>query len=329
MNDDYRRFWQQDLSSIVIDWDNQNLYFWIEENGEYYEPEIRSQGKRWHLAFYVKVTARAREDVESIILIDEPGLYLHAKAQQDVLKNLESAAVVGAQVFFSTHSPYLLEADKLARIRLVLKTDKLATVIENKIHKVADKETLTPILTAIGLEMSSGIAQLDRINNVVVEGPSDYYYLNALRKLIDGKEMNFVYGGGAGNMPMVGTILQGWGCNVIYLYDDDRGLKQAAKNIKKHWLTTAENVIAKIPVEGGAIEDIFSKADFIGHVLGEEDIEFEGSNSDYVKEKGDKVLLAKQFVEIVETKKLTLDAETRTNAGKLFEVLEQLLARST
>ena len=78
--------------------------------------------------------------------------YLHANAQTDILKNLEESGK-SAPVVFSTHSPYLLEADKLERVRLVQKLDDAGTVIHNKIHQVADKETLTPILTAIGLSV--------------------------------------------------------------------------------------------------------------------------------------------------------------------------------
>lgn len=323
LNEDYKRFWEQDLSSLVINWDNQNLFFWIEENGNFYEPEIRSQGKRWHLAFYVRVTARAREGSANIILIDEPGLYLHAKAQKDVLKNLEDAADEGGQVLFSTHSPYLLEADKLERIRLVQKFDELGTKIENKIHKVADKETLTPILTAIGLEMTNGISQLDRIKNIIVEGASDYYYLNALKQTCGKNDLNFVHGGGAGNMPKVGTILQGWGCKVIYLYDNDKGAKDAIKNINSEWVTTSEEVIAKIPIEGGSIEDIFSKSDFAKYVLRDSEVEIRGKNSKHAKEKIDKVLSAKLFLELNNKKKITLDEETVGKIETLFKILDE------
>jgi len=114
------------------------------------------------------VSARANENIPNIILIDEPGLFLHAKAQEDVLSKLEDSAKK-VQLIFATHSPYLLEADKLNRIRLIYHTKTYGTRIENKVHALADKETLTPILTAIGLELNAGIASLDKVNNVVVE----------------------------------------------------------------------------------------------------------------------------------------------------------------
>jgi predicted ATP-binding protein involved in virulence len=122
------------------------------------------------LAFYVKVSARSKENVSSVILIDEPGLYLHPKAQKDILKKLEDSAR-NAPIIISTHSPYLIETDKLHRIRLVSRKGK-GTTISEKIHKYADKETLTPIITAIGLDLSLGL-DITKDNNIIVEGISD------------------------------------------------------------------------------------------------------------------------------------------------------------
>lgn len=325
LNDDYQKFWVQDVSKLEVDWEGQHLYFWIEENGLYYEPGDRSQGKRWHLSYYIRVTARARENVRNVILIDEPGLYLHAVAQQDILKSLEDASKE-APCFISTHSPYLIEPDKLDRLRLVLKSEDGNSVIENKIHKVADKETLRPILTAIGLELNQGIAHTDQINNVIVEGPSDYYYLNAF-KLVQKKEgINFVFGGGAGNMPKVGTILQGWGCNVIYLYDSDQGYKAAINNIKEYWVTTTLEMVAKLSVPDAAIEDVLSVDDYIRHILSGEPKGAVQKNSEYAKsKKRDKVLDAKLFLERVRKDSVTLDATTKKNIRAVFDEIESKL----
>jgi predicted ATP-dependent endonuclease of OLD family len=161
LNKDFSQYWTQDLSQLSIDWDGSILSFWIEEDGNFYPPELRSQGRRWHLAFYVKVSAKSKAGTNTVILIDEPGLYLHATAQRDILKHLEDSSEHN-QILMSTHSPYLIEPDKLERIRLVQKSNTKGTRIENKIHAVSDKETLTPILTAIGLELNQGIANSEK-----------------------------------------------------------------------------------------------------------------------------------------------------------------------
>lgn len=316
INEDFRKFWEQDNSNLSIDWDNEKLEFWIEEDGQFFEPEIRSQGRRWHLAFYIRVSARARENVRNIILIDEPGLYLHANAQRDVLKNLEVSGK-DAPIIFSTHSPYLIEADKLERVRLIQKFEDRGTIIENKIHRVSDKETLTPILTAIGLELNRGIIGVGKENNIVVEGASDYYYLNAFKRLLNIDNLNFISGGSSGNMPKVGTILQGWGCKVAYLYDNDKAYKDAQQCIKKEWLSINKELLAKLPIEG-AIEDVFTTQEFAQHVLEVPPEAIEGKNSDYMKGK-DKVLKAKNFLEkVVAGNSITLSEESTALLNKLM-----------
>src|SRR3989344_6066637 len=323
LNKDYEKFWTQDVSNLSVNWDSEHLYFWIKEDGYPFEPSLRSKGRQWHLAFYIKVSARANENIPNIILIDEPGLFLHAKAQEDILGKLEDSAKA-VQLIFSTHSPYLLEADKLNRVRLVHRTKKSGTEIENKVHALADKETLTPILTAIGLELNAGISALDKVNNVVVEGPSDVYYLNAFKKILNKNSVNFIFGGGCGNMPYVGTILHGWGGKVIYLYDNDQGKKDGEKNLKDNWLITKDLILSVLNT-AGSIEDIFSPSDFKKFVLGDESKTYTETNSEHLKKaKSDKVLLAKKFLETCQNgTTINLDKTTVDNITKLIENIEK------
>lgn len=323
LNKNFRKFWSQDLSDLHVDYNDSKLNFWIKEDDVFYEPEIRSQGRRWHLAFYIKVTARAKENVNNVILIDEPGLYLHANAQRDILLSLEDCAKE-APIIFSTHSPYLIEADKLERVRLVQKNSTKGTFVENKIHKVSDKETLTPILTAIGLELNRGIIGVERLNNVVVEGISDYYYLNAFKNILNRNSLNFIHGGSSGNMPKIGTILQGWGCKVVYLFDNDKAFEDAKTHIKSEWLAITEDLLTKIPVEG-AIEDMFETTDFATHILEIEPRKHSVKNSEAVK-KVDKVLKSKNFREkILVNPSINLDDSTLSNFNSLFDELERIL----
>src|SRR5271157_6251674 len=65
---------------------------------------------------------------------------------------------------------------------------------------------------------------------VQFSGSTIVYYLNAFKRILKKDTLKFIFGGGAGNMPFVGTILHGWGANVIYLYDNDQGKKDGEKN---------------------------------------------------------------------------------------------------
>jgi predicted ATP-dependent endonuclease of OLD family len=321
LNQDYKKFWTQEDLTLNIDWDSQNLFFWIKEEDQFYEPGQRSKGQQWHLAFYIRVTARSKEDSTNIILIDEPGLYLHAKAQEEVLQKLRDCAT-SAIIIFSTHSPFLLEPADFDKIRLIQKTEHAGTKIANQIHAQADKETLTPILTAIGLELNCGITNIDRANNVVVEGASDLYYLQAFKELLEDNTLNFHFGGGAGNMGFVGTILQGWGCKVIYLYDDDQGMKDGKKNLTRHWLVP-QHLIESVIDAKGRIEDIFSPQDFRSYITEDFPRGFDKSNSDYIRQKAlNKVILAREFRQRVLKQSVDLTATTIDKIQRLFRKLK-------
>lgn len=321
----FDKYWTQDKIKLQVKKDGTDINFWIVENNKLYYPSQRSKGQQWYLSFYVKIVARLQEDKPNIILVDEPGLYLHAKAQKDLLGVL-LAHTNENPVVFSTHSPYLITEDNLENVRLVEKADA-GTKILGKIHahRAADKETLTPILTAIGLGINDSITNLDQKDNVVVEGPEDVFYLRALKEL-EQKDLktNFINGGGAPNMGLVGSILEGWGANVYYLFDNDQGKKDGEKNLKA-WKVLPEVIKAVLKKENSTIVDIFSTADFKTHVLEDATLKYTSLNSEYIKSlkpKPDKVLLARKFLQKVRTGKVVLDTTTKANTDSLFKGIE-------
>ena len=81
---------------------------------------MRSKGLIWFLSFWMELEA-GREDGGLIILADEPGLYLHIKAQADILEVFEKLSTEGGhQILYSTHSPNLIKTERLERINLVI-----------------------------------------------------------------------------------------------------------------------------------------------------------------------------------------------------------------
>jgi len=327
---DFLDYWNQEKIEIKAQLSGNNLMFGFVEQGkdEIFKMEQRSKGFQWFLSFYIQSNLSDDKKGQHYLLVDEPGLYLHAKAQRDVLSVLEKRSNE-VPVIFSTHSPYLIEPDKLNRVQLVFKDKKNGTIVESKLHKISDKETLTPILTAIGLELTSGILNTEKFLNVIVEGPSDFYYYNAFKKIFGNKNLNFIYGGGSGNMPKIGTILHGWGCQVIYLFDNDQGKKDGEKNLTTNWLVDKSQieVITKKPSSNDIrIEDLFTLEDFVKYVLLEDEAKkYTINNSEYVKKnKFDKVLLAKNFLSSIEDIKVNISKTTKDNFKKVFNLLEPI-----
>ncbi len=323
--DKFKKFWTQDDIKLQVKADTQDLNFWIIENDIPYYPSQRSKGQQWYLSFYVKIVARLQEDKPNVILIDEPGLYLHAKAQKDLLQVLMEHTKENP-VMFSTHSPYLITGDNLENIRLIEKAAD-GTKILGKIHAhpTADKETLTPILTAIGLGVNDSITNVDQKDNVVVEGPEDVFYIRAFKQLEKkALKTNFINGGGAPNMGLVGAILEGWGAGVHYLFDNDQGKKDGERRLKD-WKVLPEVIKVVMKKEGVTIVDIFSTNDFKTHVLEDTTVTYTSTNSEYVKSlkpRPDKVVLARKFLQKACAGSVTLSDETKKNIASLFIEIE-------
>lgn len=321
----FDKYWQQDKIKLEVKKDGTDINFWIVENNKLYYPSQRSKGQQWYLSFYVKIVARLREGKPNVILVDEPGLYLHAKAQKDLLQVLTEHTDTNP-VVFSTHSPYLITEDNLENVRLIEKAAE-GTKVLGKIHAhpTADKETLTPILTAIGLGINDSITNLDQKDNVVVEGPEDVFYLRAFKGLEKNDlKTNFINGGGAPNMGIVGTILEGWGANVYYLFDNDQGKKDGEKNLKA-WKVLPDAIKTVLKKESSTIADIFSTEDFKKYVLENPKLTYTTPNSSYIKglkPKPDKVLMARKFLQKTQIGEVTLDDTTKSNIAALFKEID-------
>jgi len=298
VNGEFCDYWKQGEVKLTARPDGDKLCIAVKDSPEGAEFQMvqRSKGFQWFLSFYLRIRARATPG--DLILIDEPGLYLHAKAQKDVLRVLENLSK-DHQIIFSTHSPYLIDASRLDRVRLVEKSNNEGTRITTNLSKHADAETLTPIMTAIGLNLGDGF-HLTRPRNLVVEGASDYYYLRAFADLTGYKlpdNVGIIPCTGATRVTDIVSILIGWGLEYRVLFDSDAEGKRAARQLEKE--AVDKDSIVFVPANSSAaIEDMFSIGDFHKYVLNEtEECKTEQpSNSQLVKtERMGKAILARQF----------------------------------
>lgn len=227
-SEQFGKFWKQEPLEVGTAVDGDELLFTVKATGEKnaYRPSQRSRGLQWYTSFFITLSAHKGESNGGIILIDEPGLYLHAKAQQEIVRVMEDLCASGYQLIIGTHSPYLMQAERLDRIRLVIKDDKLKrTTVHPSWYSGADKETLTPVLTAIGLDGMPTVPGVTRWN-VVIEGPTDYYYLQAMRHWFDQQGAGVLREGvafvpclGHANAGLIASLLLGWGRECVIVLD--------------------------------------------------------------------------------------------------------------
>ncbi len=104
--------------------------------------ENRSRGFNWFFSFWVWFKAIQRTGkTPYILLLDEPGLNLHAAAQQDLLHLMQDLSKE-YQTLFTTHSTYLLGQMKE---HIYCVTDGENGTVIRPLSEETDKETLLPL----------------------------------------------------------------------------------------------------------------------------------------------------------------------------------------
>ena len=305
------------------------LNFFVKDMDSKKYPEQRSKGFLWFLSFYLRLNAESIEkhDIGSIILIDEPGSYLHSKAQADVLRILEQKIASENQVIFSTHSSDLIDPKRLNRVRLVLNKKGVGT----KIKKITARDpgdddfadALSPVVTAIGKDLGKGFDLVAK-KNVLLEGISDYYYFSALREKVDfkiGQDIKLIPMSGVFKIEYMASLMIGWGLEFVIIMDRDGNSDREYKVLTED-LNIAKDKIFQI--EGGkAIEDMFTQSDFKKLVLQDtkQTIPSNTANSDYIN-KNQKVVLSQKFFETYNQSKLTLDQQTKARFKKIFDFIK-------
>ena len=145
----------------------------------------RSAGFIWFFSFLVTFSQVKKDHGNVIILLDEPGLNLHGRAQADLLRYIDERLRPDHQVIFTTHSPFMVPADRLDRVRtvedVVVQDRQRFVSIGTKVGGdvlSTDRDTLFPLQAALGYEITQSLFVGE--HTLLVEGPSDILYLKAV-----------------------------------------------------------------------------------------------------------------------------------------------------
>lgn len=144
----------------------------------------RSAGFVWFFSFLVVFSqVKKKYGNNLLILLDEPGLNLHAKAQADLLRYFKERLAPHHQVLYTTHSPFMVPSDNLLSVRtvedvVIEKPGEMPEILGTKVGSdplAVGRDTLFPLQGALGYEITQTL--FVGKNNLVVEGPSDLLYL--------------------------------------------------------------------------------------------------------------------------------------------------------
>lgn len=230
----------------------------------------RSSGFRWFFSFLTAFSQYEFDDTPVIILLDEPALGLHARAQKDFLRFIEERLSKRCQVIYTTHSPFMIEPSKLERTRLVEDRGQDTGSVTTSEVLTTNSDTLFPLQAALGYDIAQHLFIAK--DNLVVEGPSDFIFMSAIsghlkasgREGLD-ERWAIMPLGGADVIPAFVALL-GNHLDVTVVVDSRKEGHQKLTALAKAGFLTDKRIITIGEITDqnmSDIEDLFSNGDYL------------------------------------------------------------------
>lgn len=247
----------------------------------------RSKGFLWFFSFLAWFGKQKKTKEPTILLLDEPGLFLHAKAQGDLLRYIEDELKGHNQVIYTTHSPFMVDAQHFERVRIVedksidirepLPTEQAGTKVFQEVLE-ASEGSLFPLQGALGYDIAQTL--FVGPNCLIVEGVSDLLYLQAITGLLEAlqregldRRWTITPVGGSDKIPTFAALLGSQkGLTIATLIDLQRKDQQNIENLYKRKLLNKNHVLTFADFTTTAeadIEDMFDVAFYLKLVNGE------------------------------------------------------------
>lgn len=240
----------------------------------------RSRGFVWFFSFvaWYSQIQRRRENV--ILLLDEPGLTLHGRAQGDLLRYFEKELKPHHQLIYSTHSPFMVDPTHFDRVRIVqdlsidfddLPREKQGTKVTTNILEATD-DSLFPLQGALGYDIHQTL--FIGPNTLLVEGAADILFIQGMTAILSREKRTGLSDawtltpvGGSGRIPTFVRLLTGQkGMTVATLIDIQANDLSIIEGIYKDKLLKKANVRTFGDYTGAKeadIEDMFDEAFYL------------------------------------------------------------------
>lgn len=285
-----KRLWKDRALKIRFNLDAHHLDTIISDPTSTYDVEVnlndRSRGFQWFFAFYITFSADTDggHAESAVLLLDEPGLYLHAKSQSDLLHHLEVDFT--NQILYSTHSPFMVPTHALDSVRTVNIEEAVGTTVTN--DPTGDARTLFPLQAALGYDLAQSL--FVGPNNLVVEGVTDFWIMSAVSAYASEKGrtalnpiLTITPAGGAQKVSYMVALLTSESLNVLVLLDTERDSKATKDELLKAKLIRDQNVVFvseafTSPANDADIEDLLDPAVYEALVRESYSAELKGKN---------------------------------------------------
>lgn len=201
---------------------------------------MRSKGFQWFFNFFIKMKYNWKhtddEDYGSIILLDEPGVYLHTTFQSELVKVLRDLSKNNI-IFYTTHLENMVNPKvvKIAEINVAKRNNEIVTI--EKITKIDDNKNLgeiTPIINALKIDNFPLVHYNEKI--IITEGMTDKIFLNLLQEadLLD-KSIKIIPGSGVSNLGTLISLSIGITNKYVVIFDNDEAGREHFENYKKNF----------------------------------------------------------------------------------------------
>jgi len=227
----------------------------------------RSGGFVWFFSF-VAAFSELRDADDLILLLDEPGLGLHAAGQADLLRYLHEQLAAAHQVVYTTHSPYMVDAARPHRARTVEDVPGEGTRVSDGAGATS-RDTVLPLTGALAASLLEGIGAGPR--TLLVGGVPDLIYLEVMsaylrdggRRGLDPAWRVLPVGGLAG-LPVAATLL-GAPLEAAVLLEVGAG-HPSVRALADQGVVLPERLLALTELTGQAeagLEDLFDDAFYL------------------------------------------------------------------
>lgn len=267
----FKEWWKQGNYIFRFQADGEFFKIWVSDDKrpEEIELERRSTGLQWFLSFFLIFLVESQEAHKgAILLLDEAGLSLHPLAQKDLIAFFENLAKTN-QMIYTTHSPFLVDTSNIDRAKVVYSDDNGLTVVSSDLRASDDKlneKSIYAVHAALGLSVSDILLQ--GCQPIIVEGPSDQHYLNAIKLYLlrnknytPNMELVFMPSGGVRGVAGVVSIVSGKdGILPLVVLDSDGSGKSAKDKLQsglyQHYAEAILAVGDFINIDEAEVEDL-------------------------------------------------------------------------
>jgi hypothetical protein len=245
-----RRLWKDRQLKVRFSPDAQHFDTFVADPNSLYDVEVnldeRSRGLKWFFSFYITFSADTQGGAadNAVLLLDEPGLYLHALSQGDLLRHF--ASDFKNQIIYTTHSPFMVPTDNLNAVRTVNIAQDAGTTVSNT--PTGDSRTLFPVQMALGYSLSQSL--FIGSDNLIVEGVTDYWMLSSISEYLIGigktgldKALTVTPVGGAQKVGYMVALLTSERLRVLVLLDDEKQARNTRDDLVKAKLIRDEGVL--------------------------------------------------------------------------------------